>query len=137
MAHFIIEDLEKAASLMQEQEPVSGRLCKATAYALISHVALFEATWEKYHAGTCFVPGNSKWLGAKSWPEFKFAAGSAEAEYNFFFDKTIEYSAKVADSRERRCELMARQIINTIVNNIWLKQRKGALQLQCTLFFCL
>lgn len=51
---------------MQEQAPVSGRLCKATAYALISRVALFEATWEKYHAGTCFVPGNSKWLGAKS-----------------------------------------------------------------------
>lgn len=149
-----------------------------------NEVALFEATWEKYHAGTCFVPGNSKWLGAKSWPEFKFAAGSAEAEYNFFFDKAIEYSAKVADSRERRCELIAEgfryddlrrwrtldmmknyqpegmhlwntpmeemysanqidasvisqsnvseyirplQIIHTIVNSIWLKQRKGAL----------
>lgn len=106
-ARFIIEDLEKTVNLMQEQAPASGRLCKATAYALISRVALFEATWEKYHAVTCFVPGNSKWLSAKSWPEFKFAAGSAEAEYNFFFDKAIEYSAKVADSRERRCELIA------------------------------
>lgn len=64
---------------MQEQAPVSGRLCKATA---ISRVAVFEATWEKYHAGTCFVPGNSKWLGAKSWPEFKFAAGMSTLTQN-------------------------------------------------------
>lgn len=99
VARFIIEELETAAGMMKEQAPASGRLCKDAAYALISRVALFEATWEKYHAGTCFVPGNSKWPGAKSWPEFQFAAGSAEAEYNFFFDKAIEYSEKVADKR--------------------------------------
>ena len=99
VARFIIEDLEKAADLMKDKAPASGRLCKTTAYALISRVALYEATWEKYHAGTCFVPGNSKWVGAKSWPDFKFEAGSAEAEINFFLDKAIEYSAKVADER--------------------------------------
>ena len=99
VARFIIEDLEKAADLMKDKAPASGRLCKTTAYALISRVALYEATWEKYHAGTCFVPGNSKWVGAKSWPNYKFPAGSAEAEINFFLDKAIEYSAKVADER--------------------------------------
>lgn len=99
VARFIIEDLEKAAEMMQTEAPASGRLCKAAAYALISRVALFEATWEKYHAGTCFVPGNSKWVGAKSWPNYQFPAGSAEAEINYFLDKTIEYSAKVADER--------------------------------------
>ena len=99
VARFIIEDLEKAAELMQTQAPASGRLCKTTAYAFISRVALFEGTWEKYHAGTCFVPGNSKWLGNSSWPDFKFQSGSAEAEVNFFLDKAIEYAAKVADER--------------------------------------
>ncbi len=99
VARFIIEDLEKAADLMKDKAPASGRLCKTTAYALISRVALYEATWEKYHAGTCFVPGNSKWVGAKSWPNYQFPAGSAEAEINFFLDKAIEYSAKVADER--------------------------------------
>ena len=99
VARFIIEDLEKAAELMLPKAPASGRLCKTAAYALISRVALFEATWEKYHAGTCFVPGNSKWVGAKSWPDFKFASGSAENEVNFFLDKVIEYAAKVADER--------------------------------------
>ena len=99
VARFIIDDLEKAAELMQAKAPVSGRLCKTTAYALIARVALFEATWEKYHAGTCFVPGNNKWPGASSWPEFQFQAGSAEAEVNFFLDKAIEYAAKVADER--------------------------------------
>lgn len=99
VARFIISDLEKAAELMMPSAPESGRLCKTAAYALLSRVALFEGTWEKYHAGTCFVPGNSKWIGAKSWPDFKFEGGSAESEVKFFLAKAVEYSAKVADER--------------------------------------
>lgn len=46
----ILEDLDMAASLMKEQNnAASMRLHKDVARALKSEVALFEATWEKYH----------------------------------------------------------------------------------------
>ena len=69
------------------------------AYALLSRVALYEASWERYHAGTCFVPGNAKWPGTKSWPDFSFEAGSAEAEVNYFLDEAIEAADHVAAKR--------------------------------------
>lgn len=46
----ILEDLDMAASLMRKQNnSASMRVHKDIAYALKSEVALFEATWEKYH----------------------------------------------------------------------------------------
>jgi hypothetical protein len=90
VARFIIEQLDRAAELLLDNAPESGRITKAAAYALKSRVALYEGTWEKYHAGTCFVPGNSKWVGASYWPDFTFKAGSAEAEVNYFFDEAIK-----------------------------------------------
>lgn len=99
VARFIIKELETAAEMMMDNAPESGRLCKDAAYALLSRVALYEATWEKYHANTCFVPGNSKWPGAALWKDFKFEAGSAEAEINFFLDKAIDASQRVASHR--------------------------------------
>ncbi|MDE5657294.1 MAG: RagB/SusD family nutrient uptake outer membrane protein [Muribaculaceae bacterium] len=90
VARFILEDLDKAIALMQERAPESGRVARGAAYALKSRVALYEGTWEKYHAGTCFVPGNDKWPGAKTWPDFTFKAGSAEAEVNFFLEEAYK-----------------------------------------------
>jgi hypothetical protein len=94
VARAIISDLHKAAELMQQKAPESGRVTSDVAYALLSRVALYEATWEKYHAGTCFVPGNSKWVGAQYNPDFSFPAGSAEAEINYFLDECISASEK-------------------------------------------
>lgn len=52
---FIIEDLNKAIELMQEKGEVPvGRLTKGAALLLKSRVALYEGTWEKYHAGGPF-----------------------------------------------------------------------------------
>ena len=99
VARFMIRDLEIADSLMMETAPSTGRLSRDCARLMLARVALFEATWEKYHAGTCFVPGNAKWVGAKMHPDFTFKAGSAEAEINFFLDKAIEYSDMVAKVR--------------------------------------
>ena len=99
VARFIIEDLNKSIELLQEKAPESGRICKDAAYAFLSRVALFEGSWEKYHAGTCFVPGNSKWPGASSWPEFQFKSGSAEAEVNYFLDIAIDAADHVASKR--------------------------------------
>ena len=46
----ILEDLGNARDLMREQSnSASMRLHKDVARALISEVALFEATWERYH----------------------------------------------------------------------------------------
>lgn len=99
VARFIIEQLQTAADLMLDAAPATGRISKAAAYALMSRVALFEGTWEKYHAGTCFVPGNSKWVGASTWPDFTFKAGSAEAEVNYFLGVAIEAAEKAVQGR--------------------------------------
>ncbi len=99
VARFIIRDLEKANGLMLDKAPETGRLNNDCAKLLLARVALFEATWEKYHAGTCFVPGNAKWVGAKMHPGFQFEAGSAEKEIEFFLDKAIQYSELVANAR--------------------------------------
>ena len=100
VARFIISDLKKAVSLLQDKAPEAGRVTQDAAYALLSRVALFEGSWERYHAGTCFVPGNAKWPGAKSWPDFAFEAGSAEAEVNYFLDEAIAAADHVAAKRE-------------------------------------
>ena len=99
VARFIIRDLEIADSLMLADPPQDGRLCKDAAMILMARVALYEGTWEKYHAGTAFVPGNSKWVGSAMYPNFTFKAGSAEAEVNYFLDVAIKASEAVVQSR--------------------------------------
>ncbi|MCC8072443.1 MAG: RagB/SusD family nutrient uptake outer membrane protein [Bacteroidales bacterium] len=94
VARFILQDLDSAAYYCMSTPPASGRIYRDVALALKSRVALFEATWERYHAGTAFVPGNSKWPGKSHWPDFSFKAGSAEAEVNFFLDQCIDASEK-------------------------------------------
>ncbi len=99
VARFILRNLDIADSLLMAKAPESGRITRDAALLLKARVALYEATWEKYHAGTCFVPGNNKWVGKETWPNFTFKAGSAEAEVNFFFEEAIEAAEKVADVR--------------------------------------
>ncbi len=90
VAREIIKDLDRAAELMLDWHPETGRVNAKVAQALKARVALYEATWEKYHAGTCFVPGNDKWPGKGYWPDFAWPAGSAEAEINYFLDEAIK-----------------------------------------------
>ena len=44
-----IDDLQDAALLLPEKASEEGRLCKDAAYALLSRVALYEGTWQKFH----------------------------------------------------------------------------------------
>ncbi len=44
-----IADLQKAAELLPETPSEEGRLCKDAANALLSRVALYEGTWQKFH----------------------------------------------------------------------------------------
>lgn len=99
VARFIIEDLKRAEELMMENAPAEGRLSKDAARLLRARVALYEATWEKYHANTAFVPGNPKWVGASMYPDFQFKAGDAQKEIEYFLVQAIEAADLVASHR--------------------------------------
>lgn len=99
VARFILEDLDKAIELMTNT-PAKTRITKNAALVLKSRVALFEATWEKYHAGTALVPNGQGWPGAEKeyGKAYQFPSGSAENEINFFLDEAIDAAAQVADA---------------------------------------
>ena len=99
VARFAIDDLITACGLLQPTAPQMNRLNRACAQLMLARVALLEATWEKYHANTVFVPGNPKWFGAKAHPDFAFKSGSAEKEIEYFFDLAIEYAQKASEGR--------------------------------------
>lgn len=92
VARFIIEDLNKAINLLAENGPGGkNRITKDVAYLLKSRVALYEATWEKHHAGTAFVPGGPGWPG-------KDAQGyNAQAEIDYFLTEAMSAAKVVAD----------------------------------------
>lgn len=92
VARFIIGDLVKAEELLMESAPGGkNRISRDVAYLLHARVALFEATWEKYHRGTAFVPGGKGWPG-------KDAEGyDADTEINFFLDEAIRTSKLIGD----------------------------------------
>jgi len=53
----LMDDLDKAADYLPSGAGGwTGRLTKETAMALQARIALYEGTWEKYHAGTPFAP---------------------------------------------------------------------------------
>ena len=59
VARFILKDLDTAISRLQDQGYMNNqRINKQTAQLLKSRVALFEATFERYHQGTGRVPGD-------------------------------------------------------------------------------
>ena len=64
VARFILKDLDTAISRLQDQGFMNNqRINKQTAQLLKSRVALFEATFERYHQGTGRVPGDESWPG--------------------------------------------------------------------------
>lgn len=66
VARFILQDLDKAIEyLTNNPDGGKARITKNAALVLKARVALFEATWEKYHAGTALVPNGKGWPGAE------------------------------------------------------------------------
>lgn len=97
VARFIIEDLNKAIELLKPN-PVEGknRISREVALLLKSRVGLFEGTWETYHKGTAFVPGNSDWPGA----EADYLSGfsiNIDEEIDYFLTEAMEAAEEVAD----------------------------------------
>ena len=92
VARFILSDLDKALDLLMEKSPAGkNRISKNVAQLLRARVALFEGTWEKYHAGTAFVPGGQGWPG-------KDAEGYDPAkEIDFFLTEAMKSAKIVGD----------------------------------------
>ena len=107
VVRFMLSDLDRAIELMMQTPPESGRVAKDAALLFKARVALYEATWEKYHAGTCFVPGNNKWVGIEMNPDFNFESGSAENEINYFLEEAISAADQVASKRALNADYAA------------------------------
>ena len=99
VARFILSDLDQAISLMNNNVKKT-RLSKNAALLLKSRVALFEATWEKYHAGTALVPNGTGWPGAgKDYNAgYQFPSGSIEKEIEFFLTEAMSAALAGVDS---------------------------------------
>lgn len=100
VARFIIADLDSAISLLSDGSKVGGRvrITRDVALLMKARVALFEATWEKYFAGTPFVPdANAGWEGAKMAYNAGFTYDNA-AEVKYFLQQALDASKQVADA---------------------------------------
>ncbi len=101
VARFIIADLDSAINLLSDGAAVGGgaRITRDAALLLKARVALFEATWEKYFAGTPFVPdAQAGWPGAAKEYNAGFSYDN-EAEVRYFLDQALAAAKEVADSR--------------------------------------
>ncbi len=94
VARFILEDLDKAIELLNNSGSKT-RITKNAALLLKARVALFEGTWEKYHAGTALVPKGPGWPGD---PAYQFPSGSADNEVNFFLTQAMEAADLIASA---------------------------------------
>jgi hypothetical protein len=116
VARFVLQDLDKAISMLQDNRS-KNRINKSVAQLLASRVALFEATWLKYHQGTPRVPGGSDWPGAYLHPNFSYKSGSIQSEIEFFLDKSLSYSKPVADSYSLSLDYKNMFISNNLAAN--------------------
>lgn len=95
VARYIISQLDSATAYMSED--ISGnktRLTRDCALLVKSRVALYEATFEKYHKGSGRIPGDANWPGKKSHPDFNT---NMDNEINFFLDQAMSAAEKIAD----------------------------------------
>lgn len=96
VARFIINQLDSAAKYMSDD--ISGnktRLTRNCALLVKSRVALYEATFEKYHKGTGRVPGDETWPGKRVHPDF---STNMDNEVNYFLEQAMEAAEAVADN---------------------------------------
>ena len=91
VARFILSDLDEAIARLNDVGFLNNqRINKQTAQLFKSRVALFEATFEKYHQGTGRVPGDANWPGGTF-------DGDIQSEINFFLQEAMSAASAVAD----------------------------------------
>ena len=94
VAQQILDDLDKALGLLQESAPGGkNRISRDAALLLRSRAALFEATWEKYHKGTAFVPGGPGWPGKAE----DIQGFDIDSSINHFLDEAMKSSKELGD----------------------------------------
>lgn len=99
VARFILKDLDKAIELLPDAVVRNQRLTKRAAHLFRSRVALYEGTFEKYHAGSGRVPGDASWPGKdKEWNKGK-TFNQAE-EFKYFLTEAMKDAKTVADATE-------------------------------------
>jgi hypothetical protein len=97
VAHFILEELDRAIALLNDNVATT-RITRKAALLFKSRVALYEGTWEKYFNNTAFVPNGPGWPGAASNAGYQFPKGSIDAEVAFFLDEAMKAAKEVASS---------------------------------------
>ena len=101
VAKFIISDLEKAEGMLKSVTAFGkNRIGKELATLVKARVALYEATWEKHHAGTAFVPGGQGWPGTDA------QGYNMNTEVTFFLGEAMSAAKVVAD-----------KLVNNLANN--------------------
>lgn len=100
VARFILKDLDTAIGLLKPRAQSAygvERLNRECAYLFKSRVALFEATFEKYHKGSGRVPGDGNWPGAAmSYNQGK--SFDIDGEIRFFLTEAKNAAKIVADA---------------------------------------
>ena len=97
VARQILSDMDKAIDKLQVNVASKVRINKNAALAMKARMALYEATFEKYHRGTGRVPGDANWPGKnKEWN--KNFTINQDDEVNFFLDQAIDAAKKVCDA---------------------------------------
>lgn len=99
VARFILSDLDKAATLMNDIQMTTMRINKDAALLLKSRVALYEGTWLKYFKGTAFVPNGDGWPGkSKDYnANYQYPSGSIDNEIAYFLEQSMEAAKQVAE----------------------------------------
>ncbi len=94
VARYILDHLTTAASLLPASSSYGKNgLTKDCALLLRSRVALFEATWLKYHKGTALVPGGPGWPGNTA----DLNGFNIDSEINYFLTEAMASAKSVAD----------------------------------------
>ncbi|ADV42272.1 RagB/SusD family nutrient uptake outer membrane protein [Bacteroides helcogenes] len=100
VARFIISDLETALTYLNPTDKFNKvRINREMTNLLISRVALYEGTFEKYHKGTGRVPGDDTWPG-KNMSYNSGKTFSIDSEIDYFLTKAMTAAATVADAHE-------------------------------------
>lgn len=112
VARFIIADLDSAVNMLTNTPPGGRvRITQNAALMLKARVALFEATWLKYHAGTALVPQGPGWpgktkdykintvRGEQNIKDYQFPTSDGlQGEIDYFLGVAMDAADKVADA---------------------------------------
>lgn len=96
VADFILSDLDKAISMLKDKGfEANNRINKQVALLMKSRVALYEASYEKYHKGTGRVPGDKDWPGYKVHPNYTL---DVDAHVKDLLTQAMDAAKQVADA---------------------------------------